>query len=88
MDISKFIDILEKKQKGCVRKINVEIIDGKKKPNPKFSGGRPRLHVEKYEPSEKIWFFQFLLPGEPVTALGCLQCVFGLNTLGASDAHA
>ena len=33
MDISKFIDKLEKKQKGCVRKINVEIIDGKKKPN-------------------------------------------------------
>jgi len=33
MDISKFIDILEKRQKGCVRKINVEIIDGKKKPN-------------------------------------------------------
>lgn len=33
MDISKFIDKLEKRQKGCVRKINVEIIDGKKKPN-------------------------------------------------------
>ena len=33
MDISKFIDILEKRQKGCVRKINVEIVNGKKKPS-------------------------------------------------------
>ena len=32
MEVAKFIDILEKKQRGGVRKINVEIIEGKKKP--------------------------------------------------------
>ena len=31
-------------------------VDGKKKPNPKFSGGRPKLHVEKYEPLTKKWW--------------------------------
>jgi hypothetical protein len=31
-------------------------VDGKKKPNPKFSGGRPRLHVEKYNPLTKDWW--------------------------------
>ena len=31
-------------------------VDGKKKPNPKFSGGRPRLHVEKYSPLTKDWW--------------------------------
>jgi hypothetical protein len=31
-------------------------VDGKKKPNPKFSGGRPKLHVEKYEPLTKDWW--------------------------------
>jgi tRNA nucleotidyltransferase (CCA-adding enzyme) len=31
-------------------------VDGEKKPNPKFSGGRPRLHVEKYEPLTKKWW--------------------------------
>ena len=31
-------------------------VDGKKKPNPKFSSGRPRLHVEKYQPLTKDWW--------------------------------
>jgi hypothetical protein len=31
-------------------------VDGEKKPNPKFSGGRPRLHVEKYSPLTKDWW--------------------------------
>jgi hypothetical protein len=31
-------------------------VDGEKKPNPKFSGGRPKLHVEKYEPLTKKWW--------------------------------
>ena len=31
-------------------------VDGKKKPNPKFSGGRPKLHVEKYSPLTKNWW--------------------------------
>jgi hypothetical protein len=31
-------------------------VDGEKKPNPKFSGGRPKLHVEKYSPLTKNWW--------------------------------
>ena len=31
-------------------------VDGEKKPNPKFSGGRPKLHVEKYQPLTKEWW--------------------------------
>mgnify|MGYP000512301629 FL=1 len=31
-------------------------VDGEKKPNPKFKGGRPRLHVEKYSPLTKNWW--------------------------------
>ena len=31
-------------------------VDGEDKPNPKFSGGRPKLHVEKYEPLTKKWW--------------------------------
>jgi hypothetical protein len=31
-------------------------VDGKDKPNPKFSGGRSRLHVEKYSPLSKDWW--------------------------------
>jgi hypothetical protein len=31
-------------------------VDGEDKPNPKFSGGRPKLHVEKYQPLTKNWW--------------------------------
>ena len=31
-------------------------VDGEEKPNPKFSGGRPKLHVEKYQPLTKDWW--------------------------------
>jgi hypothetical protein len=31
-------------------------VDGEDKPNPKFSGGRPKLHVEKYSPLTKDWW--------------------------------
>jgi hypothetical protein len=31
-------------------------VDGENKPNPKFSGGRPKLHVEKYSPLTKDWW--------------------------------
>jgi hypothetical protein len=31
-------------------------VDGEDKPNPKFSGGRPKLHVEKYQPLTKDWW--------------------------------
>ena len=31
-------------------------VDGEDKPNPKFSGGRAKLHVEKYSPLSKDWW--------------------------------
>jgi hypothetical protein len=36
--------------------IQGKTVDGENKPNPKFSGGRSRLHVEKYQPLTKDWW--------------------------------